>query len=153
VNGNSVLPSDIGHPASPLVRFVRNKQPPGRDGGKYSTMNFRKIGGPTRSLVSLLGLLLNIKTYERPIRRADATLDHLFKLDSWAEPGLTEANFKALFARCRCGLVMTRRVFKDHVCTVPAAPVVIDLTMDGGDDASNQSGPIIIDLTMDSEDE
>jgi hypothetical protein len=96
----------------------------------------------------LLGLPI-LNTHERPIRRADATLNHLFKLDSWTEPGITEANFMALVARCRCGLVMTRRVFKDHVCALPAAPVVIDLTIDD-DDASKQSGPIVIDLTVDS---
>jgi hypothetical protein len=97
--------------------------------------------------VSLLGLLPTIKTCERPIRSVDTTLDQLFKLNSWTDPGLTDADFRALFARCRCGLVTTRRVFKDHVCAVP---VIIDLTIDDSDDASNQSGPIIIDLTGDS---
>ena len=52
VNDNSVLLSDTGHPASPLVRFVRNKHPPGRDVGEYSTTNFWKIGRPTSWSVS-----------------------------------------------------------------------------------------------------
>jgi hypothetical protein len=91
-----------------------------------------------------------IRTYERPIRSSDTTLGRLLKLDSWINPGVTVANFRGLFARCRCGLVTTCRVFEDHVCAVPAAPVIIDLTVDDGDNSSNQSGPIIIDLTGDS---
>jgi hypothetical protein len=62
-------------------------------------------------------------------------------------PGLTGAEFRALFAKCCCGLVMTQRVFRNHTCQ----PVLIDLTDD--DDTENSASlPIIIDLTRDSED-
>jgi hypothetical protein len=63
-------------------------------------------------------------------------------------PGLPEGDFRKLFAKCRCGLVMTRRVFEHHLCTVAAvSPVIIDLTSDTSDDDD------VIDLTGDSDDE
>jgi hypothetical protein len=68
---------------------------------------------------------------------------------------MSEAEFYQLFAKCRCGLVMTRRVFSLHICaTIQNPPEVIDLTNDDSDD-SVTPGPsdIIIDLTADSEDE
>jgi len=46
VNGNSVLPSDTGHAAPSLVRFVRYKQPSGLGDGEYNMINFRKFGRP-----------------------------------------------------------------------------------------------------------
>jgi hypothetical protein len=46
-------------------------------------------------------------------------IDQLLKLDSWVGgSGLPESNFKRLFAKCDCGLVMTRRVFEAHICAV-----------------------------------
>lgn len=52
--------------------------------------------------------------------------------------------------QCECGLITTRRVFRDHTC---AAPVVIDLTAEPDvDDDFDISAPIIIDLTGDVED-
>ena len=75
-------------------------------------------------------------------------------------PGLSEAEFRRLFAKCRCGLVMTRRVFRMHICitgvtTAQNPPVVIDLTDDSNESESVSSGPSnhIIDLTADSGDE
>jgi len=52
------------------------------------------------------------------------------RLDSWTQPGLTEAQFQALFARCACGLVMTRRIFEDHDCDMglDESGIIIDLT-------------------------
>jgi hypothetical protein len=78
-----------------------------------------------------------IPVYERPIRGPETVLDKLLTLDSWGRAGLLETEFRELFAKCLCGLVMTRRVFPDHVCAV--APVV-------------KGPPIVIDLTSDSED-
>lgn len=47
----------------------------------------------------------------------------LMQLDANERPGITGADFSALFRRCGCGLVTTRRAFDDHKC-------VIDLTGD-----------------------
>jgi hypothetical protein len=85
--------------------------------------------------------------YERPVKAADSIWSRLIKLNSSHTPGLTAAEFRMLFAKCRCGLVMTKRVFRNHTCQV-----VIDLT--GDDNAENSASiPIIIDLTGDSEDD
>jgi len=91
------------------------------------------------------GPLPSLLTFEQPSRGPETTLDRLMRLDSWARPGLPEADFKRLFAKCRCGLVMTQRVFKNHICAVAAAPVVIDLTLETSDE--------VIDLTGDSDEE
>jgi hypothetical protein len=91
-------------------------------------------------------LFTSIATYQRPARRFETVLDRLIKLDSLACPGLSQAEFNRLLVKCHCGLLMTRRVFSNHVC---AALEVIDLTVD--EDDSN--GRIIIDLTTDSEEE
>ena len=89
-------------------------------------------------------------------------LDRLILLDSCTRPGLSKAEFNRLFAKCRCGLVTTRRVFRMHICTTGATmaqnpPVVIDLTADDSNESesvsSGSSNHIIIDLTADSEDE
>jgi len=139
VNANSVLLLDARHPAPPIVRFVAaNKRRSIDDDGEHE---YLEHCWPHKThLVILLGLLAIIPTYERP-ESAEITLDWLLKLDAWSNPGLTEAAFRKLFVRCCCGLVTTRRVFKDHVCTVPA-PV---LTVDDSDRYSNSRS--IIGLT------
>ena len=88
-------------------------------------------------------------------------LGRLILLDSCTRPGLSEADFHRLFAKCRCGLVMTRRVFGMHICITGEAgvrnpPVVIDLTADDRDEpepASSGPSNYIINLTTDSGDE
>jgi hypothetical protein len=55
-------------------------------------------------------------------RRATSTLLEL--LDSRVRPGVTDDEFQALFVRCECGLILTRRAFRDHNCSKE----VIDLT-------------------------
>jgi hypothetical protein len=81
-----------------------------------------------------------IPTFERPPRRIENTIDLLFRLDGINRPGLSEAEFRNLFAKCPCGLIMTRRSYRGHVCAdattvvVQNAPVVIDLTLDGDSD-------------------
>ena len=80
-------------------------------------------------------------------------MDRLKRLNSSDQPGLSEAVFRGLFAKCRCGLIMTRRVFTGHSCA-PSVPVIIDLTSDDSDDAVDVvPGPIVIDLTGDSDDD
>jgi len=78
-------------------------------------------------------------------------------MHAWARPGLSELEFAKLFAKCRCGLVMTRRVFKDHMCFVPTrlpTPAVIDLTSDADDTSVELGGAHpIIDPTGDSDDD
>ena len=76
--------------------------------------------------------------------------DRLARLNSSEEPGLSEVEFRSLFAKCRCGLIMTLRVFRVHACA-PVLPVVFDLTSDDSDAASSK--PIVIDLTADSDDD
>jgi hypothetical protein len=100
-------------------------------------------------MVTSPGVFSTARTHEQATSTAE-TLDRLLKLDSWASPGLTEVDFRKLFVKCRhCGLVTTRRVFKDHICDVLALGDVIDLTSDM-DDSANESLPVLIDLTIDS---
>jgi len=104
-----------------------------------------------------------IVKYERPAGRSDAesVVARLLRLDSCIRAGVPEAEFNRLFAKCRCGLVMTRRVFRQHVCAVAPAtnpPIIIDLTSDSEDnedmmlDGAAPSQPSVIDLTADSDD-
>jgi hypothetical protein len=67
----------------------------------------------------------------RPIPRRGSrgsALIKLLQLDSPVRPGLTEPDFWALFVRCSCGLVMTRRASRAHYC-VGQENEVIDLTV------------------------
>ena len=59
------------------------------------------------------------------------------------QPGLSEVEFRKLFAKCCCGKITTRRVFKDHICLIAHAPLIIDLTHSDNDDS-------VIDLTSDN---
>jgi len=84
------------------------------------------------------GVTASVPTYEAPIRGPETVLDRLLRLDSWAQSGLSESEFNRLFAKCRCGLIMTCRVFRGHICAVAVGimqkkPEVIDLTLDEGD--------------------
>lgn len=74
----------------------------------------------------------SLTTLERPPRGPETVIEQLLRLDTSRRPGLSESEFRMLFAKCVCGLIMTRRVFRDHICApgVPAPPVVIDLTSD-----------------------
>jgi hypothetical protein len=92
-----------------------------------------------------------IPTYERPARKPQTTLDQLLKLDAWGGSGLPDSEFRRLFAKCTCGLVTTRRVFKDHVCAVTVVqnrPAIIDLTSDNGSQDARSGSVDVIDLTM-----
>lgn len=60
-------------------------------------------------------------------RQVTSTLLEL--LDSRVRPGVTDDEFQRLFARCECGLISTKRAFRDHSCTKE----VIDLTSAAGD--------------------
>jgi hypothetical protein len=110
---------------------------------------------PIHLIIDIEIIFTSIATYARPVRRLESTLDRLLRLDSWTRPGLSKLEFNRLFAKCDCGLVMARRVFRNHVCALAEVavrsdpPVVIDLTSD--DDSVGEG--IIIDLTSDSEDE
>jgi hypothetical protein len=106
------------------------------------------------------GVAASVPTYEAPIRGPETVLDRLLRLDSWARSGLSESEFNRLFAKCRCGLIMTRRVFRGHICAVAVGtmrkkPAVIDLTLDEGDNfvRERSSQLNVIDLTMDSDEE
>jgi hypothetical protein len=76
----------------------------------------------------------------RPIRRPATFTEKFLKLNSWGQAGLREREFKKLFAKCVCGLVMTTRVFQDHDCVVTAVPhTIINLT------SNNDDFPVVID--------
>lgn len=50
-------------------------------------------------------------------KKTQSVLDWLFRLDAVVSPGITQAQFRRLFARCSdCGSVMTKRVFPGHEC-------------------------------------
>jgi hypothetical protein len=115
-------------------------------------------------LIPTDSLFASVAKYERPPRCFETVLDRLLRLDSWTRPGLSGPEFNRLFAQCRCGLVMTRRVFRNHICAVanavvPNSPIAIDLTSDddvdisGGPTGPGSHGYIVIDLTSDSADE
>jgi len=56
-------------------------------------------------------------------------LDRFLQLNASIRPGLTEADFQALFIKCTCGLIMTRSAAKAHYCVrEQTASEVIDLT-------------------------
>jgi hypothetical protein len=81
----------------------------------------------------------------------------LAKLNACRTPGIPASDFEKLFMKCRCGLVMARRVSRFHRCTI-AIPMVIDLTLEDGafpmiidvDLLSESDDGLIIDLTGDS---
>ncbi|GBE78485.1 hypothetical protein SCP_0113740 [Sparassis crispa] len=81
----------------------------------------------------------------RPLRNTDSTtirsapapatrtlspspFRQLMKLDDFENPGLTLPEFKRLFTRCQCGLIMTHSSYTIHECS--SKGVVIDLTLD-----------------------
>jgi hypothetical protein len=51
-----------------------------------------------------------------PHNRRQKPLLQLLQLDSAVRPGLSEVDFRALFAKCGCGLIMTRKAFGSHYC-------------------------------------
>jgi hypothetical protein len=88
--------------------------------------------------------------------RSKIMSDQLLRFNARSKPGLAKKEFRKLFAMCRCGLVVTRRVFRRHVCaerisrvdeTAQNAPDVIDLTSD----TDNHSQSNFVDLTLDSD--
>lgn len=68
--------------------------------------------------------------------------EFLLKLGDYGQPGLYEEEFRALLGRmgkCKCGMIMTQRVFKEHRCKADLIrplkrarfdDLVIDLTED-----------------------
>ena len=103
-------------------------------------MRLTHLSYPIYLPIAVGRLFASITTYERPVRRSETVLDRLLRLDSWSRPGLSEPEFNRLFATCRCGLVMTRRVFTNHICAMAEVagwnqPIVIDLTSDADSDS------------------
>jgi hypothetical protein len=90
-------------------------------------------------------MVASMPANSRPIRRPATFSEKFIKLDSWGRAGLRESEFRKLFAKCTCGLVMTTRVFQDHDCAITVVPpTIIDLTTDDDNDSA------VIDLTNDS---
>lgn len=56
---------------------------------------------------------------QAPSSRRATDSEILLKLDDYTQPGLYDIEFRALLrrmVRCPCGMVMLRRVFKEHRC-------------------------------------
>lgn len=80
----------------------------------------------------------------QPNERHATETEILLRLDDYSQPGLYEEEFRALMgrmAKCRCGMIMSQRVFKEHRCDqamfrplkkqkTNVATAVIDLTQD-----------------------
>jgi hypothetical protein len=100
-------------------------------------------------------VLASIPTYPAPAaaRRPQTTLGMLLKLDCPSTPGITCTEFRNILGKCRCGLVMTRRVLRYHDCAQKRInPTVIDLTQDSDDDG-DRPRPMVIDLTLEDDSE
>jgi hypothetical protein len=68
---------------------------------------------------------------------------HLLMLDSFTEPGISEAQFRGLFSKCHCcSLYMTRRTVNYHICVSGSIDerIFIDLTGDSDSDPIGASG-------------
>jgi len=75
---------------------------------------------PPSDLISISGvqsMIGSLLTYEGPVRGPETSIEQLLRLDTSRRPGLSEHEFMKLFAKCSCGMIMTRRVFRDHICT------------------------------------
>jgi hypothetical protein len=52
-----------------------------------------------------------------PKSRPESEFNLILRLDSYTDPGLSEAEFQKLFAKCHhCSLFMTRRTISYHDC-------------------------------------
>lgn len=68
--------------------------------------------------------------------------EFLLKLDDYTQPGLYDVEFRALLermVRCRCGMIMLRRVFKEHRCDLALLqPLKRQRVSDQGDDTDSE---------------
>lgn len=56
---------------------------------------------------------------QTPKSRRVTDTEILLKLDDYTQPGLYDVEFRALLERmirCSCGMIMLRRVYKEHRC-------------------------------------
>lgn len=86
-----------------------------------------------------------IPEFIQPSRTISET-EFLLKLDDYVQPGLYEEEFRALLGRmgkCRCGMIMVQRVFKEHRCRYSLLRPVKRAKLDD----------LVIDLTGDSDSE
>jgi hypothetical protein len=52
----------------------------------------------------------------------------LLQLNSAIRLGLSQYDFRALFAKCICGLIMTQAAFCSHYCTTAEETDIIEIT-------------------------
>jgi hypothetical protein len=64
---------------------------------------------------------------QAPVLSITSPSELLLQLDAPTRPGLTENDFVALFARCHCGMIVTKRSFLAHYCQSIKVEI-IDLT-------------------------
>lgn len=76
-----------------------------------------------------LGNVVVLPVFNPPPAAALSTSELVNRLDTWIRPGLTGEQFRALFAQCECGMVVSRRMFPMHEC-IPKKVEILDLTLD-----------------------
>jgi hypothetical protein len=103
-------------------------------------ISFRLFTLPTYENIGIDGALTLIPRCPPPEHAPKTTLDQMLCLDSLIQPGLLETDFKKLFVKCGCGLIMTKRCFNLHKCWRISQPAILDLTQPVID-------PAVIDLT------
>jgi len=81
-------------------------------------------------LISITDINVYIPSLREPLpRRSIDPLLLLLQLDAAVRPGITEAQFRSLFTRCTCGLIMTKCSFGAHRCENEDAETdVIEIT-------------------------
>jgi hypothetical protein len=90
----------------------------------------------TKMILSAMADVTKEIPTRKPSRGPPTSLGLLFKLHSWDRPGLMDVQFRDLFAKCQCGLVMTRETFDHHDCAdAQGGSTIIDLT--DSDEADN----------------
>jgi hypothetical protein len=58
----------------------------------------------------------NVRTVRAPRNGHNSISNLLELLDAHVRPGVTEDEFKTLFVKCECQLILTHRAHKRHVC-------------------------------------
>lgn len=71
---------------------------------------------------------MDLPIFNPPPNATLSTTELVNRLDTWIRPGLTAKQFRAIFAQCECGMVVTRRMFAMHECIPTKELAVIDLT-------------------------
>jgi hypothetical protein len=58
----------------------------------------------------------DVRTVPAPVNGRNSVSNLLELLDARVRPGVTQDEFKSLFVKCDCRLILTRRAYRRHVC-------------------------------------